>query len=107
MWLAIPWRSSHNSSRATNRWAGRTSAGTLWTIVNRNEYEVSGSQLGVPHKVGLYYYDRWHGVELKPAVAGDKATLTFDIEGLGYGAVLATENHPAWLPKLLASMGER
>jgi len=81
--------------------------GTLWTIVNRNEYNVSGSQLVVPRKSGTHYYDLWHGVELKAAIAGDKATLNFDIEGLGYGAVLATEDHPAWLPNLLASMAER
>jgi formylglycine-generating enzyme required for sulfatase activity len=82
-------------------------AGTLWTIVNRNEYQVSGSQLVVPHKSGVRYYDLWHGVELKPAIAGDKATLTFDIETLGYGALLATEEHPAWLAELLAFMAER
>ena len=70
-------------------------SGTLWTIVNRNEYNVSDSQLVVPHKSAVHYYDLWHGVELKPAIVRDKATLSFDIEGLGYGAVLATEDHPA------------
>jgi len=81
--------------------------GTLWTIVNRNEYKVNGSQLIVPHKSAAHYYDLWHGLELKPAIAGDKVTLRFDIESLGYGAVLATEDHPAWLPDLLAFMVER
>jgi gamma-glutamyl hercynylcysteine S-oxide synthase len=83
-----------------------TTGGTLWTIVNRNEYNVSGSQLLVPHKSAAHYYDLWHGVELKPSIASDRATLSFDIEGLGYGAVLATEDHPAWLSNLLASMAE-
>jgi gamma-glutamyl hercynylcysteine S-oxide synthase len=80
---------------------------TLWTIVNRNEYNVSGLQLVVSHKNGIHYYDLWHGVELKPTIAGDKATLSFDIEGLGYGAILAMEDHPTWLSNLLASMEER
>lgn len=67
------------------------STGTLWTIVNRNEYDVSGSQLVVPHRPGMHYYDLWHGTELTPDLASEKATLSFDLEGLGYGAVLATK----------------
>ena len=70
------------------------SGGTLWTIVNRNEYDVTGPQLSVPHRPGTQYYDLWHGVELTPALANQKATLTFDLEDLGYGAVLATDTTP-------------
>lgn len=64
---------------------------TLWTIVNRNEYDVGGDQITAPHRDGRRYYDVWHGVELKPATSGDKATLSFAIEGHGFGAILALD----------------
>ncbi len=41
---------------------------TLWTIVNRNEFDVDGQQLRVPYRAGLHYYDFWHGVELHPSI---------------------------------------
>ena len=37
---------------------------TLWTIVNRNEYDVAGEQIRVPYRAGTHYYDLWHGAEL-------------------------------------------
>ena len=67
------------------------SNGTLWTIVNRNEYSVSGPQISVLRRAGMHYYDLWHGTELTPSQAGEAASLSFEIEGLGFGAVLATE----------------
>jgi len=77
----------------------------LWTIVNRTEYDVTGKQITTPHQDGMRYYDLWHGVELKPEVSGGKATLSFDIEGNGSGAVLAVAGEPdAKLQKLLAEM---
>ena len=87
-------------------------SGTLWTLVNRNEYNVSGRQLTVPHLAGMRYYDLWHGTELKPALEGSQATLSLDLEGLGYGAVLATPSDPsnaadASLKTLLAFMAGR
>ncbi|MGA7027959.1 MAG: SUMF1/EgtB/PvdO family nonheme iron enzyme [Candidatus Acidiferrales bacterium] len=83
--------------------------GTLWTIVNRNEYDVSGEQLRIAHIDGLHYFDLWHGLELHPEVAAGKATLRFPIEGLGFGAVLATtQSSPSgeWA-ELRAFMAER
>ncbi len=46
-----------------------TPRGTLWTIVNRNEYQVDGAQLVIRsqpgmHYPGVHYYDLWHGKEL-------------------------------------------
>lgn len=67
---------------------------TLWTIVNRNEYDVSGGQLRVPYRAGIHFYDLWHGVELTPLVSSGGATLSFSVEGLGFGAVLATTESP-------------
>ncbi len=82
---------------------------TLWTIVNRNEYDVAGEQIRVPYSTGMRYFDLWHGVELTPAVRGNDATLQFAIEGLGFGAVLATDDASAAgsFQELLAFMSER
>ena len=71
-------------------------AETLWTIVNRNSYPLSGAQIEVPYRAGERFYDLWHGVELQPQVRGDKATLIFDLDANGYGSLLAsTEFGPA------------
>jgi len=79
---------------------------TLWTIVNRNEYDIEGREIEVPHKPGARYYDLWHGTELKPEVSGEKAVLGFDIEARGYGAVLAVHGQqvPEELTRFLADM---
>ncbi len=74
-----------------SKWPGETR--TLWTIVNRNEYDVAGRQMEVPYREGYRYYDVWHGVELKPEVPlvdTGRATLSFDLEARGYGALLET-----------------
>jgi iron(II)-dependent oxidoreductase len=84
--------------------------GTLWTIVNRNEYDVSGAEIEIRSQPGMRYYDLWHGAELMPDIANGQATLSFDLEGLGYGAVLATEKQEKpdqGLESLLAYMAER
>lgn len=82
---------------------------TLWTIINRNEFEVTGEQIVLPYRAGVHYYDLWHGVELQPAIAADHATLSFSIGGLGFSAVLATKETPpsAGLRELLSFMAGR
>ena len=72
---------------------------TLWTLVNRNEYDVIGEQLRVPYRAGMHYYDLWHGVELRPSVQGSEAALSFEIEGRGFGAVLSTDASPVAGPR--------
>ena len=67
---------------------------TVWTIVNRNEYDVTGGQLSVPFREGESYYDLYHGVELQAERAGDVSILSFPIEAHGYGAVLAVQGRP-------------
>jgi len=86
-----------------------TSKGAVWTIVNRNEFAVSGTQLTLEHRPGAHYYDLWHGVELEPSLADGKATLSFDLEALGYGAVLASQQSPgeARVDALMKFMAER
>ncbi|NYE60712.1 formylglycine-generating enzyme required for sulfatase activity [Duganella sp. 1224] len=76
----------------TSRWP--LAEGTLWTIVNRNEYDSDGVQLRVPYQPGARYFDAWHGVELTPARDGDGVLLSFPIEARGYGAVLMTQGAP-------------
>jgi hypothetical protein len=77
---------------------------TLWTIVNRNEYDVKGQQISLPVTPGMRYYDIWHGVELKPVIENGNATLSFDIEANGFGALLATSAPDASLEALLSEM---
>lgn len=62
---------------------------TVWTLVNRFESTIDGEQLAVPHADGTRYFDAWNGEELTPRIAGGKAVLSFEIEPLGFGAVVA------------------
>ena len=39
---------------------------TVWTIVNRTDYDIDGRQMDVPYTQGMRYFDLYHGVELKP-----------------------------------------
>jgi gamma-glutamyl hercynylcysteine S-oxide synthase len=78
---------------------------TLWTIVNRNEYDLNGRQIEVPYQSGTRYEDLWNGQELKPEVNGDKATLSFPMEAHGYGSVLAIEQTQV-TPGLTQFIGE-
>ncbi len=63
---------------------------TVWTIVNRNEYDVDGNQMTTPYKQGMRYFDLYHGTELKPEIKGDQAVLSFSTESHGYGAIFAS-----------------
>jgi gamma-glutamyl hercynylcysteine S-oxide synthase len=66
----------------------------VWTVVNRNEYDVDGQQMSVPAKEGLRYFDLYHGIELKPRRDGTSDILSFPLEAHGFGAVLATPGEP-------------
>jgi gamma-glutamyl hercynylcysteine S-oxide synthase len=66
-------------------WNGRT----VWTIVNRTAYNVDGPELRLAAQPAMHYFDLWHGVELKPKTENGALVLSFAIEALGYGAVLA------------------
>jgi formylglycine-generating enzyme required for sulfatase activity len=67
---------------------------TVWTIVNRNEYDVNGRQMSVPSKANVRYFDLYHGVELRPDHENGRDVLSFSIEAHGFGAVLATSDEP-------------
>jgi iron(II)-dependent oxidoreductase len=77
---------------------------TVWTIVNRSEYDVDGRQMTVPFKQGVRYFDLYHGTELKPEIKGDQAVLSFSTEGHGFGAIVATNGELD--PKLKELMGK-
>jgi gamma-glutamyl hercynylcysteine S-oxide synthase len=81
---------------------------TLWTIVNRNDYEVDGRQIELAAAAGMRYFDLYHGVELKPEHNPDTTiTLSFNIEAHGYGALLAAQTAPdAATQSLMAKMHE-
>lgn len=84
-------------------------ATTLWTVVNRNEYDLTGEQLLVTHRDGRRYYDAWHGNSLTPRLLPDgHVVLDFPLEARGFGAVLAVEagTAPAGLETFLARRRE-
>jgi iron(II)-dependent oxidoreductase len=64
---------------------------TLWTVVNRNEHDVDGEQIRLPHREGARYFDVWNGVALEPRIEGGHVVVGFPMEGAGFGAVLAIE----------------
>jgi gamma-glutamyl hercynylcysteine S-oxide synthase len=78
----------------------------LWTIVNRNEYDVEGDQFEVPAVAGTRYFDVYHGIELKLETrTPGRQVLSFAIEAKGYVAILATNVEPyASLQALLSKM---
>jgi formylglycine-generating enzyme required for sulfatase activity len=79
---------------------------TLWTIVNRNEFDIRDEPIRVEHKQGRRYYDVWNGVELTPRVDGGRAELSLTLEEHGFGAVMAVDAgaQAGNLPGLLAQM---
>lgn len=81
--------------------------GTVWTLVNRAKNAGrSGAQLEVPHQEGTKYYDLWQGEELSPSIRNGKATLSFDIEAGGFGAVFAAAPGARAEPKLSGLLSE-
>jgi formylglycine-generating enzyme required for sulfatase activity len=78
---------------------------TLWTIVNRNEYDGTGPQMSVPAEDGVRYFDLYHGVELTPEREGTSAVLSFAIEAHGMAAILAVHGSPdAGMTELISRM---
>jgi formylglycine-generating enzyme required for sulfatase activity len=67
---------------------------TVWTIVNRNEYEVTGSQMEVPTDTQLRYFDLYRGIELQPVMQAGKKILSFTLEPKGFAAVFASKGAP-------------
>jgi formylglycine-generating enzyme required for sulfatase activity len=81
---------------------------TLWTLINRTDAPVIGAQIKTPFFPGCGFFDLWSGAELKPQIANGEATLSFELEARGYGAVLAAAA-PLQQPvkELLTTMQQR
>ncbi|MGA8153323.1 MAG: formylglycine-generating enzyme family protein [Terriglobales bacterium] len=98
-----PYASTEEFGVYASRWP--LGSQTVWTLINRTQYDVEGHQLRLPVQPDAHYYDLWHGVELKPEKFGDQLFLSFSIEAHGFGAVLATPDVPdAKLRPLLDAM---
>jgi gamma-glutamyl hercynylcysteine S-oxide synthase len=87
-WEPFAWMEQH--SIFASRWPKGDD--TLWTIINRSEYNVDGHQMRLPAQPDLHYYDLWNGKELTPEVEGSDVFLSFPMEAHGFGAVLATKS---------------
>ena len=87
-----------------SRWPHAEQA--VWTIVNRNDYDVDGDELEVLASPETHFYDVYHGTELKPEPRGPgRWVLSFPIEAKGYGAIFATSSRPpAQIQTLLSKM---
>jgi len=81
---------------------------TLWTIINRNDFDIESDQMKIPYKEGISYYDVWHGQKLEPIIDGKNVVLSFKINSNGYGAVLAIKNSSvdSSLKSFLSQMNE-
>lgn len=79
---------------------------TVWTIVNRNEYDVEGPQMEVPASPAMHYFDLYGGSELQTQkYPGGRSVLSFSIESNGFAAVFATNSEPdAKMQKLMSAM---
>jgi len=83
-----PFAPTRNYGVFASKWPGPRQ--TLWTIVNRNPYEVDGGQLRLERATSAHYYDLWHGIELEPRLEGESDILDFPLEARGFGAILIT-----------------
>jgi gamma-glutamyl hercynylcysteine S-oxide synthase len=98
-----PFYPTHMYGIFASRWPLKDQ--TVWTIVNRNEYDVHGRQMTVPFQQGTRFFDLYHGVELTPEIENNNAILSFDIEAHGYGMLLATSGEPnATIEQLMTTM---
>jgi formylglycine-generating enzyme required for sulfatase activity len=89
----------HNFGVYASRWP--LGDQTVWTIVNRNPYDIAGRQIDVKPAPGIRYFDLYHGIELKTETDGPLSVLNFNIEANGYGAILATPGEPSAAIKAL------
>jgi len=97
-----PYYPTHDYGVYASRWP--LGDETVWTIVNRNEYDVAGPQLTAPFREGMRYFDLYHGRELTPEVEGGQAVLSFPMEAHGYGMVLAARELSPGMQRLMTTM---
>ena len=66
----------------------------VWTIVNRNDYDVDGRQLTVQARPGMRFFDLYHGVELTPDHTANRDTLSFSIGAHSIAAIASLPGEP-------------
>lgn len=66
---------------------------TVYTLVNRDSSDTQGRQLQLPYQEGMKYFDLWQGTALTPEKNGEQVSLSFPVEGKGFGAVLAIKSY--------------
>jgi hypothetical protein len=64
----------------------------VWTIVNRNEYDVEGDQIEVASKDNVRYIDLYHGLELKPRTRASGKRLPIVGPGIGSKGIRAVKS---------------
>jgi formylglycine-generating enzyme required for sulfatase activity len=75
----------------------------LYTIVNRNDYDVDGEQLRLSGaRDGAKYLDLWRGVELVPRARDGSTFLSFPIERRGFASVLVSARPRAAAMRLVS-----
>ena len=98
-----PYAETEQAGIFASRWP--QGKATLWTMVNRTQYDIDGRELRLPVQAGMHYLDLWHGAELAPEADESNLFLSFSIEAHGFGAILATADAPdVALQKLLTEM---
>jgi formylglycine-generating enzyme required for sulfatase activity len=66
---------------------------TVYTLINRDTINTNGRQIKLSYQEGTKYFDIWNGIELVPETNGDQLYLSFPLEGLGFGAILAVKEY--------------
>lgn len=97
-----PYYPTHSYGVYASRWP--LASQTVWTLVNRGEYNIEGPQLSVPWRKGMRYFDLYHGRELAPQRHGDQNTLSFPMEARGYGMILAAPSLSPSMRQLMKNM---
>jgi iron(II)-dependent oxidoreductase len=81
-----PYEQTLQAGVFASRFPGQSA--TLWTLVNRNEYEVDGDQIAIEHAPGTTYFDVWNGQPLEPRFDSNRGVCAMTLEGRGFGAIL-------------------
>ncbi|MHB8734807.1 MAG: formylglycine-generating enzyme family protein [Terriglobales bacterium] len=83
---------------------GEQAGQTVWTLVNRNEFNLTGPQIEIAAQPGMHYYDLWNGRELTLEHSHGRVRLSFPIEAHGFAALLEAATPPSTLAPFLLQM---
>eukprot|EP01052_Picozoa_sp_SAG31_P034831 SAG31_NODE_4122_length_3562_cov_4.035230_4_plen_341_part_00 len=79
---------------------------TLWTVVNRDAFAKLGEQLEVPCESDDGFWDLYRGTEFVHSCDEGLASLAFELEPAGFGAVLKSNDGQPPPADLLAQLAE-